>query len=194
MKKITNASYTVEAVLIMNITIFIIVAIIYMGFYLYDYNRIWANTDIIIQKSNELIRKEADIISGKINYNFLNNRLIYWRFLEVSYNLKHVINDFAIDEIGKGLFITKVNSVLSEVSNKKITIKIAAHSQIPFMEVKKLFLSDYSIATVIEIEKNIYDPTEFIRNYDAVKKMAGNIDGIDKNLRGLQKLLEKVGE
>ena len=68
-RKRVEGSYTVEAALIFPFILYIIIALIYLGFYLHDYGKMQAIIHEGQIRGKGLITNEIDINTGALSYN-----------------------------------------------------------------------------------------------------------------------------
>jgi len=76
MKTLKRGSFTVEAALLMPIIIFMIVSLVYLGFYLHDKAVTKFAADYMAVKICQLYANELDINTSQINYDKLLSRNI----------------------------------------------------------------------------------------------------------------------
>ena len=108
MKKRVNASFTIEAVFIMPIVIFVIVSIIYISFYLHDYNRMYCVTDRVLHKAVLSVKHESDIETGKLNYDEIKKQGVFYQMLGISDTREEDIEGYLMKKLSDGFFATRI--------------------------------------------------------------------------------------
>ena len=187
-KSTVKGSYTVEAALILPIILFIIIGLMYLGFYLHDKVKIQSIINDTSTRGGELIQYEADLETGLIDYDRYQNRsLLYPYFADFS-KKEYEIDTYLVERLKRGLFIAKIDSVTVSASSNKIHILVNGHMDIPFREVKQLF-TDNGLTFSNESTMEIHNTVEFIRIFDVFSGVAEKVKFIDEILQNLQRLI-----
>jgi len=190
-KSTVKGSYTVEAALILPIILFIIIGLLYLGFYLHDKVKIQSVINDISTKGRELIQYEADLKTGLIDYGYYQSRFFFYPYFTDFVEKENNINVYLTEELNKGLFIAKVDSVAVSATLKRIHISVNGHMDIPFIEINQLFTNSgltFSNNNTMEI----HNTEEFIRVLDVFSGVADKVKVIDDILQNLQKLISSI--
>ncbi|WP_313133950.1 TadE family protein [Anaerocolumna sp.] len=190
-KSTVKGSYTVEAALILPMILFIIAGLLYLGFYLHDKVKIQSVINDISTKGRELIQYEADLKTGLIDYDHYQSRFFLYPYFSDFVEKENNINTYLAEELNRGLFIAKVDSVAVSVTFNRIRISVNGHMDIPFIEVKQLFTNSgltFSDNNTMEI----HNTEEFIRVLDVFSGVADKVKFIDDILQNLQKLIGSI--
>lgn len=189
-KSTVKGSYTVEAALILPIILFIIIGLLYLGFYLHDKVKVQSVIDDTATRGRELIQFETDLETGLIDYSSHQNRsFLYPYFTDFKEKEnKNKINTYLMKQLNTGLFITKVDSVAVSASSNMIHILVGGHMDIPFREVKQLFTNG-GLPFTNENKIEIHHSVEFIRIFEVFSGAAEKVEFIDEILQSLQRLI-----
>ena len=186
-----SGSYTVEAALLFPCVLFIVIGLLYLGFYMHDKVRIQSILNQAATKSRALIRNEAAIDSGAINYEeYLQRGFLY--FIENDLSLKkEEIANYLENKLNNGLFLAKIETIVVTVTLSNVHMEVSASMQIPFFEVRNLFLkSGFNIKHSNNTE--FHNPVEFIRIFEVFTGVTDKIEAVDKVLKKLQKILSSI--
>ena len=107
-----KGSYTVEAALILPIILFIIIGLLYLGFYLHDKVKIQSIIDDTATRGRELIQFETGLETGLIDYSSHQNRSFLYPYFTDFKEKENKINTYLKKQLNTALFITKIDSVL----------------------------------------------------------------------------------
>lgn len=187
-KSTVKGSYTVEAALILPIILYIIIGLLYLGFYLHDKVKIQSAINDTSTRGRELIQYEADLETGLIDYDYSQNRSLLYSYFTDFTEKEYKINTYLVEQLNRGLFITKVDSVVLSASSNKIHVLVNGHMNIPFREVKQFF-TDKGLTFSNENTMEIHNTVEFIRIFDVFSGVAEKVKFIDEILQKLQKLI-----
>lgn len=185
--KTLNGSFTVEASIIIPLIFFIIFALFYLGFYLYDINRIQAVINNSMNKAGLTIKNEVNTINGDIYYNKIKDRPVFSIFSQSNIDLENNINNYIDNELNPGLFIMDINKKEIEITNSQIKIIIVARSKISQMRVIKLF--GPIRGGTYKGTYRIYNPTDFIRKAEIVLDTTLKIKELDELKENMGKML-----
>jgi TadE-like protein. len=186
-KKI-NASLTVEAAFVMPIVFFTIIALMYLAFYLHDRNRMQTVADLSMQKAGLTLKHNADIVTGRVGYQKIGERGVFYLISHSSKNAEEQIKKYLVNQLSSGLFLLKPEEIEVECNQRKVSAKIVAKSEVPLPIFHGLF-QQYS-KTMIAGDFSIHNPTETIRCMEVILDTGSNIKGIDKLKNSLEKYIK----
>ncbi len=190
MLKMVKGSYTIEAALIFPTILFIIISLIYLGFYLHDQDKLEAIVDECLIKGRDLIQYEADMQTGVINYDEYYKRGLLYSLEDNLKEKEQKISNYIQLQLNSGLFIAKVKSINVEASHTHINLQIKAEMGLPFIGLMPLFAKSGTSVTAqnkVPIENN----AEFIRIFDIFFSVADKIPVLGETLKKLQEILNK---
>ncbi|MHB8129870.1 MAG: TadE family protein [Mobilitalea sp.] len=181
-----SANLTVEAAYILPIVIFTIFALIYLAFYLHDRSRIQGMVDKTLHKAGFTVKHEADIATGEISYDRINDRGVFYLAVGSTEMEEKQIQKYLQQELADKLFLSKIKSVKVEVGKFKITITVETNTKVSLPGIKYLF--DQFSYTEIEGEYPVHNPTETIRRAEVALETGSKIKGIDE----LKEKMERI--
>lgn len=187
-KGVLNGSFTVEATIIIPLIFFLIFALFYIGFYLYDLNRIQGVVDNTLNKAGLMIKNDADLINGDIHYDKIKERPVFSIFSQNTAELEDNIRDHMDTGLNKGLFIMDITHKEVAISGGRIKIKIITKSNISLGGVFNFINPDRQ--QTYESSYTIYNSADFIRKAEIVLDTGSKIKGLDKLKEKLQKILK----
>lgn len=182
---VTRASYTVEAALILPMVIFVIMALIYMSFYMHDKMKIQAIINSNILQGGLMVKHEWNTDNNETDYINIDNRGIYYPVIGETEDEVHKIKENLKNELSGKLYIAEIRDIVVEADHLKLSIKIEAVMNISILRVKDFFTGN---GTHLMLSGNgrIHYPAEFVRQIDMVEEMINDRDGYGK-------VLEKLG-
>lgn len=184
-----DASITVEAAFVMPIVIVTVFALIYLAFYLHDYCRLQGAMDKVLHKAAISVKHEADIKTGKVAYEAINDRGIFYLVFGSTQEDKMQILEYLKQELTGFLFITKINHVVVDVGKLNISMSVEAKASVRLPIFQGLFDRFASIS--IEEGSSVHNPAETIRFAEVILDTGSEIKGV-KELKGkLEKFLGK---
>ncbi len=186
MKRKIQASFTLEAVFIMPIVLFIIVFILYLSFYLHDICKIQGLTDLVRHKAALNFKREADVNTGKMNYDGINKG-IFGRLLEGTETKETDVENHLYRMLSKGLFITRVTDVHVSKDTFHIAIRVEGTTRIPIKAIQQLFSSGRTLA--VEAKAPYHNPAETVRMSEVILDTGEEIKGFDKLKESIGKLI-----
>lgn len=187
-KGVLNGSFTVEATIIIPLIFFLIFALFYIGFYLYDLNRIQGVVDNTLNKAGLMIKNDADLINGDIHYDKIKERPVFSIFSQNTAELEDNIRDHMDTGLNKGLFIMDITHKEVAISGGRIKIKIITKSNISLGGVFNFINPDRQ--QTYESSYTIYNSADFIRKAEIVLDTGSKIKGLDKLKEKLEKILK----
>jgi TadE-like protein len=171
MKTLKRGSATVEAALLMPIIIFVIVALIYLGFYLHDKAVTKFAANYMATKICQVYTYEFDINTSQINYDKLLDRNILSDFsLNIDDDLQEIY-EYVADMLKLRLIICTPGEMTCDYSYNqllqilKVSTIIEIDMEMPFGNLKNLFegrLKEQGYAKSV-------DAIKFIHINDAIK-------------------------
>jgi hypothetical protein len=185
-KKI-QASFTVEAVMVMPVVLFSIVFIIYLSFYLYDYCRIQGITDLLLHKATLNLKHEADIGSGVIFYEEIGRQGVFYQSLGISDSKIHNIECRLKEKLSKGLLVTKITDVNISADIYNISACVEGEFKIPVKGVANMLFKKRTVK--VEAKRELHDPAQIVRISEVVLDLGSKIKGLNElkeNLKALQ--------
>lgn len=185
-RRVLYGSFTLEATIIIPLIFFLIFALFYLGFYLYDVNRIQGAIDISLNKVGLTIKNEVNLINGEIYYNKIKDRPVFSMFTQNNEELENNIKEYMNTELSRGLFIMNITHKEIDITGGKIKIIIIANSKISQRGVLNFFISIRQ--QTFEGTYTIYNPADFIRKAEVVLDTGSRIKGLDE----LKETIEKI--
>ena len=186
-RKTLKGSYTIEAALIFPFILYIIFALIYLGFYLHDYGKV---KTIIYEsqiRGKGLVRNEANIVSGSIPYQECINRTIFYP-VHNDFELKEKQISNYIDSKSRNiLLISEIKDINVDVELFNIKTKVLLKMNFPIKTIERLFLGDEEIT--IECKEKIHNPTDFIRGYEVASNIGKKIDIVNQLVSQIKKII-----
>lgn len=190
-KATVKGSYTVEAALILPCIFFIIIGLLYLGFYVHDKVKIQAIINETAIKGRALIQNETDMNTGLMDYEAYNHRGILYFFNNDVQEKKVKIYNYACSKFSSGFFIAKVEKIEVIANYTNIKIEVMARMDLPLLDVQRLFVNSGS-SIQLRNSFEIQNATEFIRIFAVFSGVADKVEVIDTALKKLQKVLDKL--
>jgi hypothetical protein len=190
-KKEVRGSYTVEAAFLFPTVLFVIIALIYMGFYLHDKASMNSTINETMLKGKNLLLNDTNMNSGLIDYDTYLKRGVLYSLEDNLGNKKNEIYDYINTELSSGLLIATINQINVTVTYSNITIEVNSTMNLPFLEVKKYFTGT---GTQVNLKSSaeVSSIPEFIRIFDVFSGVAEKIPLVNEVLQKLQQILNKV--
>lgn len=186
MKTKIKASFTIEAVFVMPILLFTIVSIIYLSFYLHDYCRLQGVTDHVLHKATLNLKHEADIKTGRVNYDEINKG-IFSKSLEGSDNKERDIETYLGQLLSKGFLASRVTDVQVSIRLQQVFIKVEGKFVSPIKGVQGIISSGKPMA--IKVKATHHNPSDTVRMSEIILDTGSKIKGFDELKDKLGKLL-----
>lgn len=178
MSREEKGSITVEAAFVMPVVVFCIIAMIYLAFYLHDYNRLAGTLDLVMHKACIAIKHEADLATGRVSFEGINDRGFFYVLLGDTKAEEEKIAKYLAEELSKGLFICHIEK--SDVKVNKLSVKISVRAGTDM----KLPVFGGAIAKIANIELHksypVHNSAETIRICELILDTGSKIKGINK--------------
>jgi hypothetical protein len=177
MKKSVRGSVTVEAALVMPLIVFIIFALLYLTFFLHDKSRIQNAVDKTLHKAALTVKHEADISSGEVYYEDINNRGVFYLPFGSTEEEENKIWDYVSRELQNGLLIADISNIKVNAGKFKIQITVEADMPVSLPGIRQ-FLKNLSRIKIVE-SSQIHNPTEQIRVSEVILDTGLKIKGVE---------------
>lgn len=186
-KKYIPGSITVEAAFVMPIVILAVFALIYLAFYLHDLCRIQGNVDLALHKAGLSVKHEADIATGQVAYEDINDRGVFYLLFESSAEEEAELKELLEQELSKGLFLVKIGSIKVEADKLRIKASVKTDMDVKLPLFSHLFNSLPD--KVIYGEYPVYNPAETIRIMEVILETGSEIKGVKELKEKMKKLI-----
>jgi len=177
-KREEKGSITVEAAFIMPVVVFCIIAIIYLAFYLHDYCRLTGTLDLVIHRACIAVRHEADLASGRVSYEDINDRGVFYVLMGDTKAEEERIAKYLAQELDKGLLVSRLEKSDVKVTSLSVRISVRAGTDM------KLPILGETIdkITNIELQRSypVHNPAETIRICELILDTGSKIKGINR--------------
>jgi hypothetical protein len=188
MKKSVRGSVTVEAALVMPLVVFIIFALLYLAFFLHDKSRIQSVVDKSLHKAALTVKHEADISSGTVYYEDINDRGVFYLPFGSTEEEKYKIWDYVSRELQSGLLTAIITNIKVNVGKFNIQITVEADMPVSLPGIRQ-FLKTLSKIKVAE-SSQIHNPAEQIRVSEVILDTGLKIKGAEALKKKLDKALK----
>lgn len=180
-----------EAAFLFPCVFFVIIGLLYLSFYLHDKVRIQSDIDETIIKATRLIKNEADMTTGMIDYEKYNNRGIFYFLNNNLEEIQQTIKNYLKQQLKSGLFIATVQKIKVTCNQNQIDIEVSAKMNIPFLAVREYFTGS-GLVVQINTSSELQNPVEFIRIFDVYSEVANRIGIINNTLRKIQSIVNQI--
>lgn len=170
----------------MPIVLFIVVFIVYLSFYLHDYCKIQGVTDIALYKAAMNIKHEADIGSGKVEYDKINKGLISQIFNHSDTN-ERKIEDYIYMQLSKGLISSRISDVHVTKGLFKLSVRVEANFIFPLEGLRWIIALDNTL--IVEGQSDYHYPANSVRISEVILDTGSKIKGFNKIKEGIEKLI-----
>lgn len=165
-KRMEDGSYTVEASLILCFIICVMLGIIYMGFYLYDYYMAEVIMTEIAKRESQFIIEYSDRVDGEIDWEEWSNRSIIWRLF---YNNEgNELTQQIEEQLEKKLLISKLDQVKVNVKREEIELQYQLTVYFPGKWIQTI-LNARSLNIIHQMKFEEKESEELIRICRAIK-------------------------
>jgi len=191
-----KGSITVEASIVVPIVILSIMALIFIGFLLYQRSLLQVAADTAVEKGAAVwSRHAADMSTGEITSAELKDQGLYWRIYDTDKDsaLKKIEN-YETDLADKRTLLHSKDSAVEAyirdyVIYKRLEVTVENSYHIPLGSFLKIFGAKDCFTIKVTAYSIIDDPTELIRNTDFIIDIEKELE--DKN-PGLKNLGDKT--
>lgn len=182
-----TASITVEAAFVLPIIILTVFALIYLAFYLHDKSRIQGVIDLSLHKAGITVKHEAELSDGQVGYESISGRGVFFSLFGNLEAEEEQFEEYLLQELGRGLFLTRIKSINAEINKTKLTISVETKTEVnlPGME----YLFQPFTDRIITEEYSIHNPAETLRQTEVILETGSKIKGIEELKEKLQKFL-----
>lgn len=177
MRKYARGSFTVEAAFIFPIILFVIFSLICVTFYIHDKCRLQAVADRILHKASLTIKHEADIQSGKVSYEKINDRGVFYLPFGNAEKEEESIREFLQLEMGGGLLAAEVTDIKVIAGKWKIEVSLEGEYKIPIQGVLDYFQPD---PILIKVCSPVHNPAETVRIGEIILDTGEKIKGLEE--------------
>lgn len=188
MNKKIKASFTVEASFVMSIVLFTIIFIIYLSFYLHDYSVMKGITDGVLYKSTLYLKHEADIGTGKVDYDKICKGIFSQVFGKVDAQECEIENHLSY-LLSNRLLVTRISDVSVSKGILNISIRVEGTIHIPIKGVQRIFSGDRAL--VVEVKAPYHKPANSVRISEVILDTGSKIKGYNKLKETVEKLTPK---
>lgn len=176
--KLEKGSLTVEAALIMPLLLFVLFSVIYFAFFLHDKCRIQGMLDKMIHRAGLSLNHEGDLETGKIYYDSVNERDIFYSLWGNYNEEKAQIKQYMQKNLSEGLIFTKVRDLQVDRNAISLTVSVEAEVDISLKSVDKL-LNSYKYMWIKETYP-IHNPAETIRMVEVILDLGCNAKALGR--------------
>lgn len=187
---VVSGSYTIEAALIFPMILLIITALIYLGFFLHDQDKLESVINETLLTGRNLVRNEAQMDTGFIDYEVYNRRGLLYFLQDNLQEKREEIYNYLEAQLNKGFFIADIRSIDVTVSHTDISLIVEADMVLPFVGLLPFFSGSGTIFygdNSAELGSN----TEFLRVFSIFSGVAEKMPVINDNLVKLQQILNR---
>lgn len=185
--KNTQASFTIEAVFVLPVVLLTIVSIIYISFYLHDYNRMQGIADRVLHKAIFNLKHESDFGTGKVYYEKIKDEGVFYQFVDNSDIKTKEIEIYLISNLSDVLFATRIVNVEVNVSKLKTSIKVEGEFQIPIKGLLQVFSSKRDL--IVKVSSSNHNPAESVRISEVILDSGSKIKGAEELKEKIKSLL-----
>ncbi|HHX55221.1 MAG TPA: hypothetical protein GX705_02630 [Clostridiales bacterium] len=184
-RKRVEGSYTVEAALIFPFILYIIIALIYLGFYLHDYGKMQAIIHEGQIRGKGLVINETDMNTGVLSYDNYLKRTVFYPVDNDFESKEKKIKNFIYSKGHDNLLAAKIIDIDVEVRDSSTTIIVKMKIKFPIRILESFFLGSENM--IIKSEEQNTQPTDFIRIYQVSVDIGEKIDFVNQIINKLKK-------
>lgn len=176
--KNAQASFTIEAIFVIPVVLLTTLSIIYISFYLHDYNRMQGITDRVLQKVILNLKHESDFETGKVYYEKIKNQDVFYQFRPISDSKTKEMETYLINKLSELLFATRITDVEVNVSKLRTDIKVEGEFQIPIKGLSHVFYSKRNL--IVKVSSSNHNPAESVRISEVILETGSKIKGAEE--------------
>lgn len=181
-----KGSITVEAVFIIPIVIFVILALCYMTFYMRDKVKIEKLLNQTAEKSSLFIKRQRDFATEEIQYENINSRSLFYIIKNLSKE-KIYIEEYLKEQLKQNLLLGELEYLEIEITSMRVQIKTYISIHIGIFYIQKYFTKT-GLLLCQEAQVQVYRPEEFVRAYTTINESLSQSNGYRK----IKEYLEKI--
>lgn len=185
MRTRVNASFTVEAAIVMPLVLYTILALIFLSFNLHDRCRIHCMADKVLHKASIYMKHDADITTCKTDYENINDRGILYPITGNTADERIEIEQYLISELEYGLLCTEITGIEVKAGKLMVRLEIQGRLDVP----ATLFMSFLKRSIHVRAERPLHNPAEAIRISEVILETGTRIKGVDKLIEKLESLI-----
>lgn len=190
-RKSYDASYTVEAALVLPIVFFVILFLLNYTFYCYDRAKLQAKLDDILRKSSLYMAYDINLENDRLDMIEKAKRSTLWVLFGDRSQKESMLKDFVEQRLKGDYYITKINGIRIKTSFHEIIISGTATMKLVGLDwLNGLICTPFDIKfgqTAVTFPRE-----EKTRILQALVELGTQIKGADKLLEKVSCLLEKI--
>lgn len=181
-----SGSLTLEAALVIPMIFFVIIAMLYLSFYLYDLARIQVGVDRIHSRAMYSMNHETDWMTGQIKYEYMNNRGVLYPLS--GYKQEETELEKLLHQELENTLIVEISDTQVVINLLQIKIMVEGYVQIPIERLLPKFKGRRKVR--YEIELPVHQPAQFLWMSDVVIETGSKIKGMEQIKEWLEKVLK----
>ena len=187
-----KASMTVEAVFVVPIVLWVIIALIYLTFYLHDLVRLEEVVEAGLRQGNFLSLQRSELDGNAVYYENINETG-KWGYWKLSYETEEEkIKQYLEEELQRRfLFLTKKN-VSCEINGFSVEIQIKMKGKAMIFPVIDLWRGESEI--VLERTLPFHNPEEVLRIFSGLNLISDDTESnifIKNHMKSLQNVMRE---
>lgn len=186
---ISTGSYTVEAAFVVPILIFVLLALIYMSFYLYDKVRIQSVIDTEAAVAAGAVKHERNPETGDVEYEHLDDRGLYFSMFGDLSREEEKTKERVRAQLEHGLFLCEVTGVEVNLDRSQADIRVFAHANIRMLKIREYFAGSGTDLVLMATGK-VHYPAEFARRLSMLDGIEGEKKKYEQTRQSLQKKID----
>lgn len=188
MKKKAGGNYTLEAAILLPMILFILLALLYTGFWLHDRSMIQGEVQLIVLKGEAVAKNSLDPASGRIDYDRYVGKGIFGAFYDYG-DEADVLEEVLRVTLKEKLLIAAITDIFIELAPSEISIEVKADFDIPIGGIRRFFVQSGTGLAVRE-KKSFDNSEEFIRVFHIMMDTGKELPGAESVLNNLKKLVD----
>ncbi len=185
-----EASITVEAAFLIPIVIFVIMALIYLTFYLHDRIRLEEVMEGALSQGNFHVSNRSGLDGIPFSYADIN-KSENWGYIHNSYERSEIqILEVLKEEMKTGFFFLKEKSVSCDIDGFFIKIKIEMESPVSLNPLENFWKKKKKV--VLERKIALHNPEEVLRAYEGLQFIIDDVSSFTFVKKHIEKLRNTV--